>query len=95
MSKPHVRNEHDQAVGRATELRDLLLHHAHRYYVLDDPSITDADYDALFRELQAIAVPLLERFVMRHYDPRVVESLGDQSQPLTLFIDRVTLKKSR
>ncbi len=44
---------------------------------------------------QAIAVPLLERFVMRHYDPRVVKSLGDQSQPLTLFIDRVALKKTR
>ena len=39
---------------RAAELRELLRHHAHRYYVLDDPEIADADYDALFRELQAI-----------------------------------------
>ena len=40
--------------NRAAELRALLHHHAHRYYVLDDPEIPDAEYDRLFRELQAI-----------------------------------------
>jgi DNA ligase (NAD+) len=39
---------------RAAELRALLHHHAHRYYVLDDPEIPDAEYDRLFRELQAL-----------------------------------------
>lgn len=39
---------------RAAELRSLLHHHAHRYYVLDSPEIPDAEYDRLFRELQAI-----------------------------------------
>ena len=36
---------------RAAELRRLLDHHSHRYYVLDDPEIGDAEYDHLFREL--------------------------------------------
>lgn len=36
---------------RAAELRKLLEHHNHRYYVLDQPEITDAEYDALFQEL--------------------------------------------
>jgi len=36
------------------ELHRLLHHHAHRYYVLDEPEIPDAEYDRLFRELQAI-----------------------------------------
>ena len=36
---------------RAVELRDLLRHHAHRYYVLDQPEISDTDYDALLHEL--------------------------------------------
>jgi DNA ligase (NAD+) len=40
--------------ARAAELRSLLQHHAHRYYVLDAPEIPDADYDRLFNELQAI-----------------------------------------
>ena len=39
---------------RADELRTLLHHHAHRYYVLDDPEVPDAEYDRLFRELQSL-----------------------------------------
>ena len=38
----------------AAELRAQLHHHAHRYYTLDDPEIPDAEYDKLFRELQAL-----------------------------------------
>jgi DNA ligase (NAD+) len=41
-------------LARAAELRALLHHHAHRYYVLDAPEIPDAEYDRLFRELQAL-----------------------------------------
>ncbi|MDQ7831517.1 MAG: NAD-dependent DNA ligase LigA [Desulfovibrionaceae bacterium] len=40
--------------ARVRELRDLIRHHDHRYYVLDDPQISDAQYDALFRELQEV-----------------------------------------
>jgi DNA ligase (NAD+) len=39
---------------RARALRELLNHHAHLYYVLDTPAIPDAEYDSLFRELQAL-----------------------------------------
>jgi DNA ligase (NAD+) len=39
---------------RADALRELLHHHAHRYYVLDAPEIPDAEYDRLFRELQSL-----------------------------------------
>ena len=35
-------------------LRKLLHGHAHRYYVLDDPQIPDAEYDKLFQELQSL-----------------------------------------
>ncbi len=42
----------DEAVlARAQALRALLDEHGHRYYVLDAPSISDAEYDRLFREL--------------------------------------------
>ncbi|WP_397406402.1 NAD-dependent DNA ligase LigA [Polaromonas sp.] len=39
---------------RAAALRALLNEHAHRYYVLDEPAIPDAEYDRLFQELQAL-----------------------------------------
>jgi DNA ligase (NAD+) len=39
---------------RAAELRSLIEEANHRYHVLDQPSITDAEYDGLVRELQAI-----------------------------------------
>ena len=42
------------ATARARSLRAQLHHHAHRYYVLDDPEIPDAEYDRLFSELQAL-----------------------------------------
>jgi DNA ligase (NAD+) len=35
-------------------LRSQLHHHAHAYYTLDAPEIPDAEYDRLFRELQAL-----------------------------------------
>jgi DNA ligase (NAD+) len=40
--------------ARVAELRKQLEHHNHRYYVLDDPEISDADYDALLNELRDI-----------------------------------------
>jgi DNA ligase (NAD+) len=42
------------APQRAAELRALLHRHAHLYYVLDAPEVPDAEYDRLFRELQAL-----------------------------------------
>ena len=39
---------------RAAELRRLLDHHAHRYFVLDDPELPDADYDRMMDELLAL-----------------------------------------
>ena len=39
---------------RLEELRAVIRHHEHRYYVLDDPEIGDDAYDALFDELRAL-----------------------------------------
>jgi DNA ligase (NAD+) len=39
---------------RAAELRSLLHQASYDYYVLDRPALSDAEYDRLFRELQAI-----------------------------------------
>ncbi len=40
--------------ARVDELRRLLHHYGYQYYVLDAPEVPDAEYDRLFRELQAL-----------------------------------------
>ena len=42
------------AATRIAQLRAEIEQHNHRYYVLDDPTIPDAEYDKLFRELQTL-----------------------------------------
>ena len=39
---------------RARQLREEIARHDHAYYVLDAPTVPDAEYDRLFRELQAL-----------------------------------------
>ncbi len=41
-------------VKEAEKLRAEIRHHEYQYYVLDQPEISDAEYDALMRHLQAI-----------------------------------------
>ena len=43
-----------QALKRISELRDLIEYHNRRYYQLDDPEISDHEYDRLMRELAAL-----------------------------------------
>lgn len=45
----------EEPAGKQIEqLRKQLEYHNHRYYVLDDPEVPDAEYDRLFRALQAL-----------------------------------------
>jgi len=44
----------DSARQRVVRLRDEINQHNHRYYVLDDPDISDAQYDGMLRELQTL-----------------------------------------
>ncbi|MBI5366964.1 MAG: NAD-dependent DNA ligase LigA [Planctomycetes bacterium] len=44
----------DDDARRAAALRAELVYHQHRYYTLDDPEISDAEYDRRYRELSAL-----------------------------------------
>ena len=44
----------DELERRAERLRKEINYHNYRYYVLDSPVVSDAEYDRLFRELQEI-----------------------------------------
>ena len=52
--QPATSSQLDSPAHQAQQLREQLHQHAHRYYVLDEPSIPDAEYDRLFQRLQAL-----------------------------------------
>lgn len=51
MTPPHNRSE---AERRIAQLRDQLSFHAYRYYTLDDPAISDGEYDRLMQTLRQL-----------------------------------------
>jgi DNA ligase (NAD+) len=54
MTKSAEKSPIDAASARAEELRATILDHDRRYYALDQPTVSDAEYDALLGELRAI-----------------------------------------
>ena len=50
--------DQDQAKIKIENLRKSIEYHNHRYYVLDDPEISDAEYDRLMRELSELETAL-------------------------------------
>ncbi|MBS7263099.1 MAG: NAD-dependent DNA ligase LigA, partial [Eubacteriales bacterium] len=63
-------------MDRMRELVDQLNDHAYRYYVLDDPIISDREYDALYDELTR-----LERETGRVLDDSPTRRVGDTVLP--------------
>jgi len=51
MSSPVIDNKLDKKIET---LREKIRHHEYRYYVLDDPEISDADFDKLMNELKRL-----------------------------------------
>ena len=58
-------------------LHQQLHHHAHRYYVLDDPQIPDAEYDKLFQQLQKLEADHPELITADSPTQRVIGAVLD------------------
>lgn len=71
-----------EPAARARELRALLNYHAYRYYALDDPEITDAQFDRYLAELQAIEATHPELVTPDSYTQRVGGYVSDQFAPV-------------
>ena len=54
--------DRDQAKTKIADIRKSIEYHNHRYYVLDDPDISDAEYDRLMRELAGLETAYPEYF---------------------------------
>ena len=68
---------------RFAELRTALHRANHRYYVLDDPEISDAEYDSLMRELIALETAHPEYITIDSPTQRVGAPLHDAFAPVT------------
>ena len=60
----------EKIIERLRKLREEINHHSYRYFVLDDPVISDGEYDELMRELIDI-----ERHY-RNWSPRILQASG-------------------
>lgn len=49
-----MRSTKESVRDELESLRDSIRHHEYRYYVLDDPEITDAEFDRLMNELKKL-----------------------------------------
>ncbi len=61
-----------ETVGRADELRELLRRYSHAYYVLDEPEVSDAEYDRLYDELVELEHGLTDEEIPRDSPTRRV-----------------------
>ncbi|URI11200.1 NAD-dependent DNA ligase LigA [Aquincola tertiaricarbonis] len=77
---------------RAAELRRLLQAHAHAYYVLDAPTIPDAEYDKLFQELQALEAAHPELLTPDSPTQRVIGAVLDGLTPVRHTVPMLSIK---
>ncbi len=80
---------------RAAELRSLLQHHAHRYYVLDNPQISDAEYDRLFQELQVLEEAQPELRTPDSPTQRIIGAVLDGLQPVRHVVPMLSIETDR
>jgi len=78
--------------AHAAELRRLLRHHAHRYYVLDAPEIPDAEYDKLFAELQALEAAHPELLRPDSPTQRVIGAVREGLEPVAHVVPMLSIK---
>ncbi|MGH7921639.1 MAG: DNA ligase LigA-related protein, partial [Candidatus Dormibacteraceae bacterium] len=69
--------------AQLAELRRQLDHHNHQYHVLDQPEITDAEYDGLYRELQRLEAAHPDLVIPESPTQRVGGPVSSQFEKVT------------
>ena len=68
--------------ARAAELNRILNHAAYAYYALDNPELTDAEFDRLLIELQQLEAAYPELVTVDSYTQRVGGYVSEQFEPV-------------
>ena len=77
---------------RAQALREQLNHHAYLYYVLDQPALPDAEYDRLFRELEALEAQYPELRTVDSPTQRVLGKVLDGFAPVRHTVPMLSIR---
>lgn len=83
-----------KAARRIEELRRLIEYHNHRYYVLDEPQISDAEWDALLRELGSLEAAHPEFVTPDSPTQRVGAAPSDEFAEITHRVPMLSLENA-
>src|ERR1700742_1636631 len=78
----------------AEALRKVINYHDWRYYVLSEPSLTDFDYDVLFKELKQLETDSPEITTADSPTQRVARSLTNEFEQVAHLVAMLSLDNS-
>ncbi|MBU2499141.1 MAG: NAD-dependent DNA ligase LigA, partial [Proteobacteria bacterium] len=81
-------------IERIRELRERIDRHNHLYYVLDNPEISDAEYDRLFDELLTLEKTFPDLVSPDSPTQRVGASPLDEFKPVRRSLPMLSLNKA-
>ena len=89
-----ARLDHAPAADEYPELAELLRFHEHRYYVLDAPLVSDAEYDALYKRLEALEAAHPELVTPDSPTQRVGSDLSEEFANVEHLVPMLSLANS-
>jgi DNA ligase (NAD+) len=77
---------------QAQQLKALLRRYAHRYYVLDDPEVPDAEYDRVYQQLEALEAAWPELVTPDSPTQRVIGAVLEGLTPVPHAVPMLSIK---
>ncbi len=85
---------HPASLSDLDKLKETLVYHEYKYYVEDDPLITDHEYDVLFKQLEAIEQAHPEFITPDSPTQRVSSDLSGDAQQVPHIVPMLSLANS-
>jgi len=84
----------EEAKRQATQLQEVIVYHEWRYYVLNDPVVSDFEYDRLYKKLEALEAQYPDLKSPDSPTQRVSSDLTDEFQKVTHLRSMLSLANS-
>src|SRR6201995_2186140 len=84
--------EHPPKKGQLAELREVLRFHEYRYAIMNDPLISDSEYDMLYKELERIEAESPDLVTADSPTQRVAKSLTKEFPTVQHLVPMLSLE---